>query len=321
MRTRQLGISDLKITSVGFGAWATGGADWAFAWGAQDDGQSIAAIHRAIDKGVNWIDTAPVYGLGHSEEVVASAVKGLSSRPYIFTKCAVVWNAERKTSRTQAQIRGEVEDSLRRLQIEAIDLYQCHWPEADPAALQEGWAVMADLQRQGKVRWIGVSNYSVEQIKLALEVAPITSLQPPYSLINYAAETDLLPFCEANGIGVLNYSPMQSGLLTGAMSAERIAALPEDDWRKRAPEFQEPRLSRNLRLAELLRQIGSRHGRNAGEVAIAWTLRLSAITGAIVGARSAKQVNGWIGAADFRLTSGEVQEIQNFLDENPTPLL
>jgi len=319
MQTRQLGNSDLQITPVGFGAWAVGGGDWAFAWGAQDDNESIAAMHRAFDAGVNWVDTAPVYGLGHSEEVVARAVKGLSSKPYIFTKCSVVWDAERKTSRTQAHIRREVEDSLRRLQVETIDLYQCHWPEAEDAKTEEGWAVMADLQRQGKVRWIGVSNYSIHQLKLAQAIAPITSLQPPYSLINNAAEAELLPFAEANGIGVICYSPMQSGLLTGAMSAERIAALPEDDWRKRAAEFQEPRLSRNLRLAELLRQIGGRHGRNTGEVAIAWTLRLKAVTAAIVGARSAKQVDGWVGAADFRLTAQEVQEIQDFLDANPTP--
>jgi aryl-alcohol dehydrogenase-like predicted oxidoreductase len=191
---------------------------------------------------------------------------------------------------------------------------------ADPIELQDGWGVMADLKREGKVRWIGASNYNVEQLKLAQAIAPITSLQPPYSLINSAAQTHLLPFCEANQIGVLNYSPMQSGLLSGTMSAERIAGLPLDDWRRCNPEFQEPRLSRNLRLAELLRQIGGRHGRNPGEVAIAWTLRLSAITGAIVGARSAKQVDGWVGAADFRLTVKEIQEIQSFLDENPVPL-
>jgi len=320
MQVRQLGNSDLQITPVGFGAWATGGGDWAFAWGAQDDNDSIAAIHRALDAGVNWIDTAPVYGLGHSEEVVGRAVKGLRTKPYIFTKCAVVWDAERKTSRTQAHIRREIDESLRRLQVDAIDLYQCHWPEADNALTQEGWAVMADLQRQGKVRWIGVSNYTVEQMKLVQGIAPITSLQPPYSLVNSSVEADLLPFAESNNIGVISYSPMQSGLLTGAMSAERIAKLPEDDWRKRAAEFQEPRLSRNLQLAEVLREIGSRHGCNTGEVAIAWVLRLSSITGAIVGARNAQQVDGWVGAADFRLSPSEVEEIQEFLDENPTPV-
>lgn len=320
MQVRQLGNSDLQITPIGFGSWAVGGGGWAFAWGPQDDDDSIAAIHRALDAGINWIDTAPVYGLGHSEEVVARAVKGLSNRPYIFTKCGVVWNAERKTSRTQAHIRTEVEDSLRRLKVEVIDLYQCHWPEADPVELQEGWGVMADLQGQGKVRWIGTSNYNADQLKLAQEIAPITSLQTPYSMIKRTAETDLLQFCEANNIGVINYSPMQSGLLAGAMSAERIAGLPENDWRSRNPDFQEPRLSRHLKLVELLRQIGSRHGRNPGEVAIAWTLRLGAITGAIVGARSAKQVDGWIGAADFRLTSLEVVEVQNFLEQNPVPV-
>jgi aryl-alcohol dehydrogenase-like predicted oxidoreductase len=318
MQTRQLGNSDMQITPLGFGAWAVGGGDWAYSWGPQDDADSVGAIQRAMDAGINWIDTAAVYGLGHSEEVVGRAVKGLSSKPYIFTKCSLVWDADGKITRTYKHIRSEVEQSLRRLQVEVIDLYQCHWP-VDDSEMEDGWGVMADLKQEGKVRWIGVSNYNVAQMKRAHAIAPITSLQPPYSLINSEVEAEVLPFCEANHIGVINYSPMQSGLLTGTMSAERIAKLTEDDWRRKAPNFMEPRLTRNLHLAELLRQIASRYGRSAGEAAIAWTLRLSAVTGAIVGARSAKQVEGWLGAADFRLNEKELAQIQYFIDKNPMP--
>jgi len=318
MQTRQLGNSDLQITPIGFGAWAVGGGDWEYAWGPQDDDDSIAAIHRALDAGINWIDTAAVYGLGHSEEVVARAVKGLSSKPYIFTKCSLVWDGDRKITRTYKHIREEIEGSLRRLQVDVIDLYQCHWPVED-AELEDGWGVMADLKKEGKVRWIGVSNYNVHQLKLAQAIAPITSLQPPYSLINSAVQDEVLPLCEANGIGVINYSPMQSGLLTGTMTAERIAGLPQDDWRRRNPNFQEPKLSRNLKLAELLGKIASRTGHTTGEAAIAWTLRLSSVTAAIVGARSAKQVEGWLGASDYRLTDEEIREIQHFIDTNPMP--
>jgi aryl-alcohol dehydrogenase-like predicted oxidoreductase len=318
MQTRRLGNSEMEITPIGFGAWAVGGGDWEYAWGPQDDADSVHAIHRALDAGINWIDTAAVYGLGHSEEVVAKAVKGLSSRPYLFTKCSLVWDGDRKITRTYKKIRSEVELSLKRLQVDVIDLYQCHWPVED-AELQDGWGLMADLKAEGKVRWIGVSNYNVHQLKLAQAIAPITSLQPPYSLINSAVQEEVLPFCEANNIGVINYSPMQSGLLTGAMSAERIAGLPADDWRRRSPNFQEPKLSRNLKLAGLLGEIGGRHGRSAGEAAIAWTLRLTSVTGAIVGARNGKQVEGWLGAAEFRLTAAEVEEIQQFIDANPLP--
>jgi aryl-alcohol dehydrogenase-like predicted oxidoreductase len=318
MQTRQFGNSDMFITPVGFGAWAVGGGDWEYAWGPQDDADSISAIHRALDGGVNWIDTAAVYGLGHSEEVVGRAVKGISNKPYIFTKCSLVWDGDRKITRTYKKIREEVEGSLRRLQVDVIDLYQCHWPVED-SELQDGWGTMSDLKAEGKVRWIGVSNYSVAQLKLAQAIAPITSLQPPYSLINSAVQEEVLPFCAANKIGVINYSPMQSGLLTGAMSAERIASLPQDDWRRRNPNFQEPRLSRNLKLADLLGKIAAKHGRTPGEAAIAWTLRLQAVTGAIVGARNAKQVEGWLGAADFRLSEAEIEEIQQFIGDNPLP--
>lgn len=318
MQTRQLGNSDLHITPIGFGAWAIGGGDWQFSWGPQEDADSISAIHRAMDLGMNWIDTAAVYGLGHSEEVVGKALKGMSKKPYVFTKCELTWNENREIIRSMKEIRREVEDSLRRLDVDTIDLYQIHWPFPDEE-IEEGWATMADLQKQGKVRWIGVSNFNVDQLKRAQKIAPVTSLQPPYSLINNAVEAEVLPFCELQGIGVINYSPMQSGLLTGAMTAERIAKLPADDWRRNNKDFQEPRLSRNLKLVELLTAIGKRHGRSPGEAAIAWTLRLSAITGAIVGGRNAKQVEGIIGAGTFRLSSKETAEIQAFLDANPLP--
>jgi aryl-alcohol dehydrogenase-like predicted oxidoreductase len=313
MQTRQLGNSDLHITPIGIGAWAMGGGGWAFAWGPQDDDESVAAIHAALDAGINWIDTAAVYGLGHSEEVVARALKGRSNKPFVFTKCERVWNERRDIAKSLKadSIRREVEASLRRLQLDVIDLYQIHWPEPDED-IEEGWTAMAQLQREGKVRWIGVSNFNVDQLRRAQAIAPITSLQPPYSMRAREIEEAILPYTQANGIGVIVYSPMKSGLLSGAMTRARVAAMPADDWRRRTPHFQEPRLTRNLELAELLRAIGQRHGRTPGEVAIAWTLRHPAVTAAIVGMRSAKQVEGVIGAADFRLSPEELQEIENF---------
>jgi aryl-alcohol dehydrogenase-like predicted oxidoreductase len=316
METRQLGNSDLRLTPIGFGAWAIGGGDWAFAWGPQDDNDSIAAIHRALDLGINWIDTAAVYGLGHSEEVVAKAVKSASSKPYIFTKCGMVWNDKGEITNSLKQIRREVEDSLRRLQVEAIDLYQIHWPKPDEE-IEEGWSVMADLKREGKVRWIGVSNFNVAQMERALKIAPITSLQPPYSMLNRAVEAEILPFCKERGIGVINYAPMHSGLLTGAMTKERVAAFPANDFRRNAKNYQEPLLSRNLAVAELLKTIGARHNVSAGVIAIAWTLHNPAITAAIVGARNAKQVDGVFPAATFRLADAEYAEINAFLQAHP----
>ena len=308
LKTSKLGNSDLHITSIGFGAWAIGGGDWAFAWGPQDDSESIAAIQHAVDSGINWIDTAAIYGLGHSEEIVAKALKGSSARPYVFTKCGMVWNEKREIDRSLKTIRQECEASLRRLQVETIDLYQIHWPVPDEQ-IEEGWSAMAELQREGKVRWIGVSNFSVPQMERALKIAPITSLQPPYSMLNRTAEAEILPFCANNGIGVINYSPMQSGLLTGAMTRERVAKFPQDDFRRNAKQFQEPLLSRNLALADLLGRIGSRHDVNAGVVAVAWTLHNPAVTAAIVGARSPKQVDGTIAAASFRLSEKEFTDI------------
>ena len=318
MQTKQLGSSDLQITPIGYGAWAIGGGDWAFGWGSQVDQDSIAAIHRALDLGVNWIDTAAIYGLGHSEEIVAKALKDSPHRPYIFTKCSMIWDDQRQIGRSlkAESLRQELEASLRRLQVETIDLYQIHWPNPD-AELEEGWETLAKFQQEGKVRYIGVSNFSVAQMQRIAPTAPITSLQPPYSLIKPAVEQEILPYCQAQNIGVIVYSPMQSGLLTGRMTPERIASLPDDDWRKRSDEFQQPRLSRNLELVELLRQIGQPHGRSPGEVAIAWTLRNPAVTAAIVGGRSAEQVEGIIGAAEFRLSDAELEQISHFSQSHP----
>lgn len=304
------------LTPVGFGAWAVGGGDWAYSWGPQDDKDSIAAIHKAIDLGVNWIDTAAIYGLGHSEEVVGRAVKESSVKPFLFTKCGMVWDEQREIKRTLLEIRREVEASLRRLQVEAIDLYQIHWPVEDED-IEEGWSVMSDLRREGKVRHIGVSNFSVAQMKRCMEIAPIVSLQPPYSLLNRSVEAEILPFCLEHAIGVINYSPMSSGMLTGAMTKERVANLPADDFRRGAKQFQEPLLSRNLALVEQLRQIGARHDVTPGVVAIAWTLANPAITAAIVGGRNSQQVEGVWPAAKFRLSHEETQEIHTFMTAHP----
>jgi aryl-alcohol dehydrogenase-like predicted oxidoreductase len=311
---RKLGNSDLSITPLGFGAWALGGANGKFGWGPQDDAESIAAIRRALERGVNWIDTAAAYGFGHSEEVVARALAGVSEseRPYVFTKAGLVPDGKGGNLEVldPASLRRECEASLRRLQVEAIDLYQIHWPTDRIEDIDAGWATLADLQREGKVRWIGVSNFNVEELQRAEAIAPITSLQPPYSLLRREIETDILPYVRAHNIGVIVYSPMQSGLLSGTMTSERAAALPASDWRSRSPEFQEPKLSANLALVERLRAIGAKHDASPGEVAIAWTLRNPAVTGAIVGARTPAQVDGWIGAAELRLSAGELAEIE-----------
>jgi aryl-alcohol dehydrogenase-like predicted oxidoreductase len=319
MQTRQLGNSDLKITPVGYGAWAIGGGGWQFAWGSQDDNDSVSAIHRSLDLGVNWIDTAAVYGLGHSEEVVAKALKDWSgAKPYLFAKCGMRWDAQGKVTKSMKadSIREEIEASLRRLAVETIDLYQVHWPpDPDSEELEEGWTGLAALQKEGKVRWLGVSNFSVKQMKRAKAIAPITSAQPRYSLIHREAEEEVLPYCLRENIGVIVYSPMASGLLTGAISRERVAKFPADDWRTKSSDFKEPNLSRNLALADALREIGKRHGRSPGEVATAWTLRNPAVTGAIVGARNARQADGVMKAGDLRLSDKEVNEIEEFAAE------
>jgi aryl-alcohol dehydrogenase-like predicted oxidoreductase len=314
MQTRRLGNSDLNITPIGYGAWAIGGSGWQFAWGHQDDNDSIAAIHSALELGVNWIDTAAVYGLGHSEEVVARALQSWSGpRPYVFTKCGLRWDASgqvRKVLRADS-IRAEVDFSLRRLGVDVIDLYQIHWPpDPDSAELEEGWSTMSNLKREGKVRWIGVSNFNLQQLSRANAIAPVTSLQPPYSLLHRQVENDILPHCQSEGIGAIVYSPMASGLLTGAMTRERIANLPKDDWRKGHSDFTEPNLSRNLALVGRLQQIARRRGRSAGEVAVAWTLQNPAVTGAIVGARNAHQAEGVMRAGELRLTEEEVRQIE-----------
>lgn len=310
---RKLGNSDLALTSIGVGAWAIGGGGWAFAWGKQDDNDSVAAIQAMIHQGVNWIDTAPVYGFGHSEEVVGRAIKGLEKKPYIFTKCARRWNDQGEIVKIikRHSVIEECENSLKRLGVDTIDLYQMHWPEPDED-IEEGWGAMAELQKQGKVRWIGVSNYSIAQLKRAQAIAPITSLQPPYSMISPEIATETLPYCLHHHIGTLVYSPMKAGLLTGAMTKERAESLPADDWRRRNPAFHEPNLSRNLALVELLRGIAEPHGRTPGEVAVAWTLHNPAVTAAIVGVRSAKQVDGVIGALNFRLSEREFTLIEQY---------
>ena len=322
MNLRQLGNSDLHITPIGIGAWAMGGGKWEWSWGPQDDSDSMHAIYEGLESGLNWIDAAAVYGLGHSETVVGRAIKNMPDRPYIFTKCSLVWDESGQISHNlqAASIRRELEHSLKRLGLEQIDLYQIHGPawndapeSASPGSIEEAVTALAEMQCQGKVRYIGVSNFDATQMKRALSVTPITSLQPPYSLLARNVETSILPFAKANNVGVIVYSPMYSGLLSGAMTSERIARLSEDDWRKRDPNFHEPPLSRNLRLVELLRSIGKRYNVSPGEVAIAWTLRNPAVTAAIVGVRTAKQVHGIRGAASLLLTEAEAGEIENGL--------
>ncbi len=314
MQKRELGNTDMQITPVGFGSWAIGGDNWQFGWGAQDDGDAIGAIERAVELGINWIDTAAVYGLGHSEELVAKAVAGMKERPWIFTKCSLVWDAHRQmgNSLKADSIRRECEGSLKRLKVDAIDLYQIHWPNPE-ADLEEGWQEMARLKEEGLVRHIGVSNFSVDQLRRIIPIAPVATLQPPYSMLRPAIEETLLPFCMEQNIGVIVYSPMLSGMLSGAMTQERAVNFSPDDWRRNNKEFQEPRLSANLELVELLKRIGAPHGRSAGEVAIAWTLRHPAVTGAIVGGRNAAQVEGVVGAAEFRLGMDEVDRITQFI--------
>ena len=311
MRKRRLGNSDMEITPIGFGSWAIGGPaeGWHHAWGPQDEDAAVEAIHRALDLGINWIDTAAVYGLGHSEELVARALSGYSGkRPFVFTKCGLPWDSSGSVEGriTATSVRKECEASLRRLRVETIDLYQIHWPVDDDAENEEGWRTMSELQQEGKVRWIGLSNWNVQQMELAQAIAPITSLQPPYSLLRPEAENDVLPFCQHNEIGVIVYSPMASGLLTGKMTRERIANLPDNDWRKSSERFQEPRLSHALRVVEVLRSIGDKHGHSPGEVAIAWTLAHPAVTGAIVGGRTAKQVEETTRAASVSLSDDEL---------------
>lgn len=314
MNTVRLGRTDLDITPVGFGCWAIGGGNWAYGWGPQNDHQAIEAIIAATELGINWIDTAAVYGLGHAEELVGEALRGMNNRPLIFTKCSLVWDTSRNVTNCLKadSILRECEASLKRLGIEAIDLYQVHWPNPDED-IEEGWQTLAKLQEEGLVRHIGVSNFSVEQMQRAEAIAPVASLQPPYSMLRRGIEEKILPYCQEYNIGVIVYSPMLSGMLSGAMTLDRAINLPKNDWRRNNKEFQEPRLSKNIELVELLRSIGRAYEASPGEVAIAWTLNNPAVTGAIVGGRSADQVKGTYGAASLRLTDEDIQAIEKFI--------
>ncbi len=313
---RRLGRTDMEITRVGFGAWAIGGAGWSFGWGKQEDAQSIAAIRHAVERGVNWIDTAAVYGLGHSEQVVASALRAIppSRHPYVFTKGGLVWDeAERAASPrrvgTPASLRREVEASLKRLRVERIDLYQMHWPPADGTPLEAYWQTFVDLEKEGKLRAIGLSNHRANELERAEAIGHVDSLQLPFSAIRRGAATAELPWCLAHGTGVIVYSPMQSGLLSGSFTAARAAALPADDWRARGDQYTGEALKRNLALAEALGPIARRHDVSPGAVAIAWTLAWPGVTAAIVGARSPQQIDGWLAAAALQLSGEDLDEI------------
>jgi aryl-alcohol dehydrogenase-like predicted oxidoreductase len=316
LSTRPLGRSGLNITRVGFGSWAAGGGGWAFSWGPQDDTASVAAMRHAIEAGVNWIDTAAVYGLGHSEEVVGQLLRELpaADRPFVFTKCGLAWNDTDRMAKplrvlTPESIRQECEASLRRLGVERIDLYQFHWPDESGTPVEDSWATMVRLIEQGKIRAAGVSNFDVRLLDRCEAVRHVDSLQPAFSLINRAAAENTLPWCASHDTGVICYSPMQSGLLTESFTAERVSGFAPDDWRRRGPEFQQPNLERNLELRDALRPIAKRHGTSVSAVAIAWTLAWPGVTGAIVGARTPEQVDGWIGAASLTLTQQDLDEI------------
>lgn len=320
MEKRSFGMTGMEITPIGFGSWAVGGSGWAGAWGPQDDEEAVGAIRRAVELGMNWVDTAAVYGLGHSEELVARALDGIpeADRPYVFTKCSLVWDENSEVHNVLKKDSGklECEDSLRRLKTDVIDLYQIHWPIPNED-IEEGWEAMAELKDEGKVRHIGVSNFDVSQMRRCEEIAPVETLQPPYNMLERDIEESILPYCEENGIGVIAYSPMKSGLLTGKMTRERVENMPDDDWRKTHPDFNEPKLSYNLKLVDLLREIGDSHDASPAEVAIAWTLRHPAVTAAIAGGRRPDQVEGIIGAADLDLTEKDLDRIEEFLEQRP----
>lgn len=321
MKKRKLGWTDLEFTVIGFGSWAMGGGGWKFSWGPQDDQESIDAIRRAVDLGVNWIDTAAVYGLGHSEEIVGKAIKGLSPRPFIATKCERVWDETGNIygSLKRESIRREVEASLRRLQIDVIDLYQIHWPDPDED-IEEGWGAMSRLVEEGKVRYIGVSNFSVSQMERAQKIHPIASLQPPYSMLKRGVEAEILPYCAKHNIGVIVYSPMQKGLLTGAITRERVAQFAPDDHRRNDPQFQEPELSINIELVEKLREIAAKYGRTPAQLAVAWVLRRPEVTSAIVGVRRPSQIEEIVPAADFEIAPEDLEAIEQLLQEREAKL-
>lgn len=315
MEKKKLGKSTMEITRIGLGAWAIGGP-WKYGWGQQEDSDSIKTIHRALELGINWIDTAPAYGLGHSEEIICRALKQSRHKPFIFTKCGIVWNTAREPSFRihRASIEKEIEDSLKRLEVDVIDLYQIHWPNPEKD-IEEAWTTLADLKRKGKVRYIGLSNFSVNQIKKVAKISEITSLQPPYSLLDRDAANEILPFCLENSIGVINYSPMAAGLLAGKMSKKRMENLPADDWRRKNDLFREPKFSQNLQFVDHLKAIARDHSCSVGEVAIAWTLAHPAVTAAIVGMRRPDQVDGVIRAAEIKLTENDLQNIDRNLPD------
>jgi len=321
MQKRRLGWTDLEFTVIGFGSWAMGGGGWKFSWGPQDDQESIEAIKRAVDLGVNWIDTAAIYGLGHSEEVVGKALKEISPRPFIATKCGLVWDEAKNISNRlkRESVRREAEASLRRLGVDVIDLYQIHWPYPDED-IEEGWAEMSRLVEEGKVRYIGVSNFNVSQMERIKKIHPIASLQPPYSMLKRGIEAEILPYCAENNIGVIVYSPMQKGLLTGAVTRERVAQFAPDDHRRNDPQFQEPELSINLELVEKLREIAARYGKTPAQLAVAWVLRRPEVTSAIVGIRRPSQIEEIVPAADFDISQEDLELIEKLLAEREAKL-
>ncbi|HEX4203770.1 MAG TPA: aldo/keto reductase [Ktedonobacteraceae bacterium] len=317
MEVRELGNTGMQIAPIGLGTWAIGGEGWAKGWGPQDDNDSIATIHRAIDLGVNWIDTAAIYGVGHAEEVVGRALKGRAERPFVFTKGGRVATDDGIQGVLKGDsIRKEVEASLRRLQIDAIDLYQIHWPQPDQD-IEGAWEAMVDLQQQGKIRYLGVSNFNVSQMDRLQAIAPISSLQPPYSLLKRGIEDAVLDYCQEHAIGVIAYAPMASGILTGKMTRERLQSMPESDWRRHDSEFTEPRLTRNLALVDQLRVIGAHHKSTPAQVAVAWVLRHPAVTGAIVGGRHPEQIETIIGAANLTLDDADIAALEDFLEKHP----
>lgn len=322
LKTVPLGHTGMDISRVGFGAWAVGGPDWSVGWGAQDDADSVGAIRHALDRGVNWIDTAAIYGLGHSEEVVAKALAGLPAhdRPFVFTKCGQIWDPADRNSKIRVgradSIKRECEDSLRRLRVDVIDLYQMHWPAEDGSSLEEYWGAMLDLKAEGKVRAVGLSNHSAAQLEAAEKLGHVDTLQPPLSAIKRLALENELPWCHDHGTGVIVYSPMQSGLLSGGFSAERAASLPADDWRSSHPDFTGYALRRNLAVAAAMRPLAERHGVSQAAIAVAWALAAAGVTGAIVGARSPAQVDGWVAAASLELTAEDMSEIARAIDES-----
>lgn len=328
MQTRKLGWTDLELTTVGLGTWAMGGP-WEYGWGPQDDDEAIAAILAAFETGINWIDTAPAYGLGHSEELIREALKWRkpspsgqkSERPIIATKCGILWNEkkERVTCLKRDSVRRECHASLKRLGVEVIDLYQMHWPDPDQD-VEQAWEEMTKLYEEGKVRYLGVSNFNIGQIKRVQKIHPVASLQPPYSMLRREAEDELLDYCARNKIGVVAYSPMQRGLLTGKFSAERLADLPLDDHRRRSPDFQEPQFSATLELVEGLKKIAQRHGRTCAQLAISWVLRRPEVTAAIVGARRPAQILETAPASDWKLGKKDIEDIERLLAKRETKL-